>query len=122
MLRAISGVDIMTDEELKEKMNECGQLMHGIECAMADFEHMHKGINERIGELRDEIKEEILKRCSTQKSQCLEVRYAKGKTTWNGSLLEGLALAHPEINAAKKVGKPTVSFILPDEGWEDDGR
>ena len=109
----------MTENELQEKMDELGKLMHEMECARRDFEGKHKGKNERINDLRDEIKEEILKRGASQKSQCLEVRYVKGKTTWNGSLLEGLALAHPEINAAKKVGKPTISFHLPDEGWED---
>lgn len=112
----------MTDEELKEKMNECGRLMHGMEQSQAEFDYKHRNVISKINDLRDEIKEEVLKRGSTQKAQCLEVRYAKGMTTWNGSLLEGLALAHPEINAAKKVGKPTVSFVLPDEGWEDDGR
>ena len=32
------------------------------------------------------------------------------KTSWDGKLLEGYAVAHPEILAARKVGKPTVSF------------
>ncbi len=112
----------MTDEELQEKMNECGRLMHDMEVAQAEFDYKHRTVREMIGNLKDEIKEEILKRGASYHTPCLEVRWSKGKTTWNGSLLEGLALAHPEINAAKKIGKPSVSFLLPDEGWEDDGR
>ena len=109
----------MKDSELQSKMNMLGRLMHDMEVAQREFDYQHRKAAETIGELRDEIKEEILNRGASQKSQCLEVRYTKGKTTWNGQLLEGLSLAHPEINAARKVGKPSVSFLLPDEGWED---
>ena len=109
----------MTDNELQEKMDKLGKLMHQMEESERDFEHSHEKVYKMIEDMMAEIKDEVLKRGSSQKSQCLEVRWSKGKTTWNGKLLEGLALAHPEINAAKNVGKPTVSFLLPDdEGWD----
>lgn len=110
----------MTDNELQEKMDKLGKLMHQMEEAERDFEHSHKNVYDMINSMKDELKEEILKRGSTQKSQCLEARWVKGKTSWKSSLLEGLALAHPEIYAAKTVGKPSVSFLLPDDkGWDD---
>ena len=110
----------MTNEELQEKMDKLGKLMYQMQQEQAEFDYLHKKVYEMIDNMKTEIKDEVLSRGASQKSQCLEVRWSKGKTTWKSSLLEGLALAHPEINAAKTVGKPTVSFHLPDdEGWDN---
>ena len=40
---------------------------------------------------------------------CMAV-WNKGRESWDGSKLNGFAMAHPEILQAKKIGEPTVSF------------
>ena len=55
----------------------------------------------------DDIKTEVLTAGSTVKSsRCMAV-WAKGRSSWNGKLLDGYAMDHPEILQAKKIGEPT---------------
>lgn len=36
--------------------------------------------------------------------------YVKGKTTWDGQMLQGMAKIIPELESAKKTGEPGVSI------------
>lgn len=44
------------------------------------------------------------------KGEHLHAVYSKGRATWDGKLLEGYAVAHPEVLACRNVGEPTVSI------------
>jgi hypothetical protein len=63
-----------------------------------------------IASLEDEIKANVLANGATVKGAYLMAVYAKGRVSWDQKLLDGFALAHPEIAAARKVGDPSVSF------------
>ena len=80
--------------------------------AKADFEAKTAETKEMIDELETEITAAVLEKGETVKTDHISAIWNKGKTTWDGKLLEGYALAHPDINAARKVGNPTVSFRL----------
>lgn len=58
----------------------------------------------------DELKSHILRHEASVKHAGLHAVYVKGRITWDAAKLEGYAMAHPEINAAKTVAKPTVSI------------
>ena len=100
----------MTD--MTEKMAELALKMRHIEKEKEAFERNHKPILDEIKALQDEIKAEVLTLGETVKTDEIQAIWNKGKTTWDGKLLEGYALAHPDILQAQKVGQPTVSFKL----------
>ena len=100
----------MTD--LNVKIAELALKMRHMEKEKEAFERNHKVILDEIKTLQDEIKAEVLTLGETVKTDEMQVIWNKGKTTWDGKLLEGYAVAHPEILQAQKVGQPTVSFKL----------
>ena len=56
------------------------------------------------------INKAILESGKSVKGELLQAIFSKGKTTWDTKALVGFALAHPEIDKLKKVGKPSVSI------------
>lgn len=110
----------MTNEELKTKMDELGKLMHGMDEEQLKFDAKFRKVTERIGELKDELKDEILSRKETVESECLKAQYRKGAVKWQTNWLEGYSLDHPEIMKFRSEGKPTVAFSLREDA--DDGR
>ena len=78
----------------------------------AHFEAENKDLIDDIAEIESKVREAVLEKGETVKTEKMSAVWVKGKTTWDGKLLEGYAVAHPEILAAKKTGKPTVSFKL----------
>lgn len=69
-----------------------------------------KFVSESERKLTSEIKEAVLKGGVSVKGELLHAIYSKGRTTWDGTKLEGFAIAHPEINECKKVGGPSVAI------------
>jgi len=67
-------------------------------------------VDQRIDSLTRSIKSATLSLQASEKGSRLHAIYTKGRTTWDGALLKGYAVAHPEINEFKKVGKPSVSI------------
>lgn len=76
------------------------------------FKKETEDLSSGIKQLEEEIKAVVLKRGETIKTDCISAIWTKGKETWDGKLLAGYALAHPDILAAKKIGEPTVSFRM----------
>ena len=68
----------------------------------------------------ENMKTEAFEIAATVKDQIIEIGktvtvegmasaiYVKGRTSWDSKLLEGLAIAIPELEKAKKVGNPSV--------------
>lgn len=52
----------------------------------------------------------VLELGQTVKGDSAMFVWAKGKTTWDGGKLEGMASIVPALNDAKKVGQPSVSI------------
>ena len=97
---------------LEEKLNELAGMKLAYAASKAEWEVQTAEAKERIDDLEKEISEAVLAEGKTVKTDLISAIWNKGKSTWDGKLLEGYAVAHPEILAAKKVGKPTVSFRL----------
>ncbi len=65
---------------------------------------------EGINLLEREVKSMALELGESVKGDDLHVVLFKGKVSWDSKGLEGFAVAHPEINAFKKVGSPYCSI------------
>jgi len=67
-------------------------------------------VDQKIESLTKGIKNSVLLLGESAKGSRLHAVYAKGRVTWDGKLLQGYAAAHPEIEAFKKIGEPSVSI------------
>jgi predicted GTPase len=65
---------------------------------------------EQADKLLRQIKTAVLKHGETIKGARLQAVWAKGRTGWDTQGLIGFAVAHPEMEQFKTVGKPTVSI------------
>jgi len=63
-----------------------------------------------IENLTAEIKQDVLAFGATIKGDYMMAVWNKGRDSWNGKLLEGFAIAHPEILSAKSTGDPSVTI------------
>jgi len=69
-----------------------------------------KVLSEKNAELAKVVTEAVLDKSESVKGEKLQAIFSKGRTTWNTTKLAGFAIAHPEINELKKVGKSSVSI------------
>lgn len=98
--------DIMP-EELRAALQEYNNELRAID---AEFAGRAEIANKNIASLRDIIKQTILKHGSTIKGDHLMAVWNKGRVTYDSRGLDGYAIAHPEIEAFKKTGKPSVTI------------
>ena len=47
---------------------------------------------------------------ATVKGEHLMAVFTRGRVTWDGKVLEGYVIAHPELAAARRVGQPGVAI------------
>ena len=65
-----------------------------------------------ISDLEDAIKATTLGIEETIKGDSLYAVFSKPRTSWDTKGLDGYAIAHPEVTAFRKVGKPSVSIRM----------
>jgi len=99
-LRKQSAIDEILTPEMRAE----------IEAIEAEYNAKAEGAQENISNLQADIKQMVIDHGATVKGSFLMAVRNKGRTTWDTKKLAGYALAHPEINELKKVGKPTVSI------------
>lgn len=99
-------------DDFMTKINKLAILKTEYKALEDSFKKDNAEMESNIKDLEAEIKQEVLKMQKSVKGEGIDVIYCKGKTSWDGKLLAGYAVAHPEILAAKKEGQPTVSFKL----------
>ena len=76
----------------------------------AEFEDKTEVVNSQISEVETTAKELVIQEGATVKGNLIQAVYSKARVTWDSKILEGLAIAMPEIEKAKKTGSPSVSF------------
>lgn len=76
----------------------------------AEYQPMIEQVQTALAETREKIEALILETSETWKGTRYMAVWNKGRETWEGKLLDGFAMSHPEILQAKKFGKPTVTF------------
>lgn len=102
----------MTNEELNNRIEALAGLRTAFEEAKAKFNADTAEVQELISGLESDIKDEVLKRGESVKTDRMTVTWNKGRVSWNSKLLEGYAMAHPDILGARSIGEPTASFRL----------
>jgi deoxyribodipyrimidine photolyase len=60
--------------------------------------------------IRAEVEAEVLAQQATYKGTHWQVVYNKPAITWDGKKLEGMMLMIPQLEGARKVGQPKVSW------------
>jgi hypothetical protein len=105
----------MTEFEMKQKMNRLSSLLKTLKFKEAEFENQNRDLVEDIENLKAELKQEVLKREESVKSEYLDISYRSGSVKWDTKWLDGFAIEHPEyrLGRYRKVGEPTVAFYLP---------
>lgn len=76
----------------------------------AEFAPMFEAVNEQIAATTEQVKAAVIANGASVKGAHLQAVYAKGRTSWDSRGLDGYAVAHPEINAFRSVGQPSVSI------------
>lgn len=61
-------------------------------------------------ELEGQIRDAVLKEGETVKGAHLSAVYQRPRVTWDGKLLEGMKALVPQLEAARKIGEPTVQI------------
>lgn len=64
----------------------------------------------KIGAMEESIKYQVVDLGKSVKGSSLHAVYSKPRVTWDSKGLDGFAVAHPEMEAFRKVGQPSVSI------------
>ena len=105
----------MENTDLLQKMQKLAIIKGEFKALKTTFDEETADIQDRIKEIEAEIETEIINRGESVKSEYIDAIYNKGRESWDGKILKGYAVAHPEILAARKIGNPTVSFRLKNQ-------
>jgi hypothetical protein len=97
-------------QELIDKVPIPQEIVDQWNSIKAEFQPMIDVAQAELDTILDEIKTEVLAGGSTVKGSRVMAVWAKGRESWDGRLLSGYALAHPDVLPCKKVGEPTVSM------------
>lgn len=111
----------MTEEELKEKMDELGQALYEYELLEREFDYQNKDLIIKISKLKDQLRPVFLEKKTNMRSEKLDVIYRKGAMRWDSKSLTGLIKDYPWLANCRKEMEPTVAFMRREE-HDDDGR
>ena len=76
----------------------------------AEFSPKLDAVAEKIAKLEADAKTAVLAEGATVKGGALQAVYTKGRVTWDGKKLEGMAALIPQLADARKEGEPSVSI------------
>ena len=81
-----------------------------LERAESYAEKIVSATRDEMDSLETGIKADVLSRQVTVRGAHLQAVYSRGRVSWDSKTLDGYALSHPEILAARTEGKPSVAF------------
>jgi hypothetical protein len=76
----------------------------------AEFDDKASGVLDNIAALTARIKAEVKAAAQTVKGKFFQAVYVKGRVTWNTDMLDGMVIAFPALEKARKVGEPSVTL------------
>jgi len=96
----------------EERADEIARLEESLKPIQNEIDFLRKPLND----LADAIKEAVLAEGRSVEGHGIKASYRRGytRTSWDGKLLDGFAMAHPEILAARKEStiKPSASVKI----------
>jgi len=75
-----------------------------------EFSEKAGGANDNIAKLTAEIKQAVKDHKSSVKGKYLHAIYVNGRVTWNTDMLDGMIVAFPALEKARKVGEPSITI------------
>lgn len=76
----------------------------------AEFSQKSNAVKDNLEALTARIKDEVKRAGATVKAKFYQAVYVKGRTSWNTDMLEGMIVAFPALEKARKVGEPSVTI------------
>jgi outer membrane murein-binding lipoprotein Lpp len=76
----------------------------------AEFDGKAEDAKSNIDKLTAEIKAEVEKLGESIKGAFYHAVYVRGRVSWNTDMLDGMIVAFPALDKARKVGKPSVTI------------
>lgn len=76
----------------------------------AEFAPQEQAVSEAIDNATKDVKDDVLKVGESVKGDFLHAVFVGGRISWDTKGIDGFAVAHPEINAFKKQGEPSVTI------------
>ena len=75
-----------------------------------EFGEKAQAVDANIASLTDEIKRDTISARQSVKGGAFHAVYVKGRVTWNTDMLDGMVIAFPALEKARKVGAPSVTI------------
>mgnify|MGYP007061482977 CR=1 FL=1 len=101
-------IDLMEQDEIDKVLTP--EILAQVESIRIKWKDTKESMTNDIATLESEIKADVLAKKETINSANVMAVWVKGRTSWDGKLLEGMAKLEPKLLAAKKEGEPTVSI------------
>ena len=92
------------DLRLKEQII-CKPVASKLRKAREENEIQAKKLAKQQEELDARIRDSVLETQETIKAEHLQAIYCKPRTSWNNDILEGMIIAYPELEKARKVSE-----------------
>ncbi|MBE3101254.1 MAG: hypothetical protein IMZ47_03175 [Firmicutes bacterium] len=109
-LSSFRGLIESFQQELVEVIEQAFQASPDLDARREEIKAALKSLGDSSLELTTKLSEQVLRVQESVKGEKLQAVFVKGKTTWDTTALGGYVLAHPELAALKKVGKPSVAI------------
>ena len=75
-----------------------------------EFAPKEQAISEAIDNVTKDVKDDVIKCGESVKGDFLHAVFVSGRISWDTKGMEGYAVAHPEVNAFRKQGDPSVTI------------
>jgi hypothetical protein len=98
------------DELQAQRTVLAAPLQEKITTLTAERDHLTMDLDESITTLTADIKAAVLDLGNSVKATHLHAVWSKPRVSWDTKSLDGYAVAHPELFAFRKEGKPSVSI------------
>jgi hypothetical protein len=76
----------------------------------SEFSEKAGAVLDNIAKLKARIVEEVKAAAKSIKGSVFHAVYVKGRVTWNTDMLDGMIVAFPALEKARKVGEPSVTI------------
>ena len=86
------------------------EIKQAVEDVNAEFADKETAVRANMAELESQVKTAVINEGATVKGGVLQAVFNKGRVSWDSRKLEGLMIAFPKLEEARKQGDPYVAI------------
>ena len=86
------------------------EIKQAVEDVNAEFADKETAVRENMADLEAQVKQAVIDDGETAKGGVLQAVFNKGRVSWDSRKLEGLMIAFPKLQDARKQGNPYVAI------------